>query len=126
MKTSAELEEQAALQVASLMAAAARTAPKTRGIDNIKVVVIDDEPAKQQLITKMREIASKESRASFARDAGNIENAPAVVVIGVAANTAVDIDVELIGIADLIKNKEASNRHNDAEDLKFLSRVKNK
>jgi len=34
MKTSAELEKSAALQVAALMAAAARTAPKTRGIDN--------------------------------------------------------------------------------------------
>jgi uncharacterized ferredoxin-like protein len=35
MKTPAELEKSAALQVAALMAAAARTAPKTRGIDNI-------------------------------------------------------------------------------------------
>ncbi len=49
MKTSAELEKQAALQVAALMAAAARTAPKTRGIDNIRVVAIDDGPTKQQV-----------------------------------------------------------------------------
>ena len=42
MKTSAELEQQAALQVASLMAAAARTAPKTRGIYHIRVVGIED------------------------------------------------------------------------------------
>ena len=87
MKTSAELEKQAALQVVTLMAAAARTAPKTRGVDNIKVIAIDDEPTKQKLITKMREIAGAESRSSFARDAGNIENSPAMLVIGVAANT---------------------------------------
>ncbi|HEY9176022.1 MAG TPA: DUF2148 domain-containing protein [Verrucomicrobiae bacterium] len=88
MKTSAELEKQAALQVAALMAAAARTAPKTRGIDNIRVVAIDDEPTKQKLIAKMREIATKENRPGLARDAGNIENSPALVVIGVEANTA--------------------------------------
>ena len=70
------------------MAAAARTAPKTRGIDNIKVLAIDDEPTKQKLIAKMREIAGTENRPSLARDAGNIENSPAVLVIGVAANTA--------------------------------------
>lgn len=31
------------------MAAAARTAPKTRGIDNIRVVAIDDAGAKDRL-----------------------------------------------------------------------------
>ena len=36
MKTSIELENAAAQHVAALMVAAARTAPKTRGIDNIK------------------------------------------------------------------------------------------
>jgi uncharacterized ferredoxin-like protein len=88
MKTSPELERQAAVQVAALMTAAARTAPKTRGIDNIKVIAIDDEPTKQKLIAKMREIAVKENRPTLARDAGNIENSPAIVVIGVESNTA--------------------------------------
>ncbi len=57
MTTSNELEKQAALQIAALMAAAARTAPKTRGVDNIQVLAIDDEPTKKKLIAKMREIA---------------------------------------------------------------------
>jgi uncharacterized ferredoxin-like protein len=88
MKTSIELETAAARQVAALMAAAARTAPKTRGIDNIKTIAIDDEPTKRKLVAKMREIAREEDRPSAARDAGNIENSPAVVVIGVESNTA--------------------------------------
>ena len=88
MKTSTELEISAARQVAGLMLIAARTAPKTRGIDNIRTAAIDDEPTKQKLIAKMREIAAKENRPSLARDAGNIERSPAVVVIGVEANTA--------------------------------------
>jgi hypothetical protein len=36
----------------------------------------------------MREIAAKESRPGLARDAGNIENSPALVVIGVESNPA--------------------------------------
>ena len=88
MKTSQELEINAAHQVAALMVAAARTAPKTRGIDNIRTAVVDDAPTKQTLIAKMREIAAKENRPSLARDAGNIERSPAIVVIGVEANTA--------------------------------------
>jgi len=87
-ETPAELEKSAALQVAALMAAAARTAPKTCGIDNIKTAAIDDEPTKQKVIAKMREIATKESRPGLARDAGNIENSPALVVIGVESNAA--------------------------------------
>jgi uncharacterized ferredoxin-like protein len=88
MKTSLELEKHAALQVAALMAAAARTAPKTRGIDNIRTVTVDDEPNRQKIVAKMREIAAKENRPSLARDAGNIENSPALVVIGVESNAA--------------------------------------
>jgi uncharacterized ferredoxin-like protein len=88
MKTSTELETPAAQQVAALMVAAARTAPKTRGIDNIKTIAIDDEPTRRKLVAKMREIAQKEDRPSVARDAGNIENSPAIVVIGVESNTA--------------------------------------
>ena len=88
MKNSTELEKAAALQVSALMAAAARTAPKTRGIDNIETVAIDDEPTKQKLIAKMREIAAKENRPGMARDAGNIELSSVVVVIGVKSNSA--------------------------------------
>jgi uncharacterized ferredoxin-like protein len=88
MKSAPELEISAAHQVAALMAAAARTAPKTRGIDNIKTAAIDDEPAKQKLIAKMREIATTENRPGMARDAGNIVGSPAIVLIGVEANAA--------------------------------------
>lgn len=88
MKNSTELEKQAVLQVAALMTAAARTAPKTRGIDNIRVIAIDDEPTKQRIIGKMREIGQNENRPSLVRDAGNIEASPALVIIGVESNAA--------------------------------------
>jgi uncharacterized ferredoxin-like protein len=88
MKTSSGLECAAAGHVAVLMAVAARTAPKTRGLDNIRTAARDGEPTKQRLIARRREIAAPEDRASLARDAGNIERSPVLVVIGVEANTA--------------------------------------
>jgi len=88
VKNSTELEKSAVLQVAALMIAAVRTAPKTRGIDNIRSLAIDDEPAKQKVIARMREIGARENRPSFARDAGNLESSPALVIIGVESNPA--------------------------------------
>ena len=88
MKTSAELEQEAALQVASLMTAAARTAPKTRGIDNIRVIGIEDPAAKARLVSKMRELAKSEDRPWFERDAICVEKSSAVLLVGVADNPA--------------------------------------
>lgn len=88
MKTSAELEQQAGLLAASLMAAAARTAPKTRGIDNIRVLAIEDANGRDKLASKMRELAQSENRPSFDRDAKGVESACAVLIIGVESNPA--------------------------------------
>lgn len=71
-----------------MMAAAARTAPKTRGIDNIRVVAIEDKAGKDRLAGKMREIAQSENRPTFSRDATCVDRSAAVVVVGVASNPA--------------------------------------
>ena len=86
MKESSGLEKQAAYQVTVLMAAAARTAPKTRGIDNIQVVAIDDDKTKLTLVNKMKEIACTENRPSFERDANNVDASPAIVAAWLLLN----------------------------------------
>ncbi len=88
MKRSDQLEKEASSQVAALMAAAARTSPKTRGIDNIEIIVIDDDPTKERVINKMREISRSEKRLSFERDANSIAASHHLVVIGVKSNPA--------------------------------------
>ena len=88
MKRSDELEKTAVVNIAAAMAAAARTAPKTRGIDNIEVVVIDDEAARKKLIDLMKDISKREGRLSFERDANSIGASAAIVVIGVRSNPA--------------------------------------
>jgi uncharacterized ferredoxin-like protein len=106
MKESSELEKQAGYHIATLMAAAARTAPKTRGIDNIQVVAIDDENAKQKLVDKMKEIARLENRPSFERDANNLSASPVIIAIGVQSNPA-GLDCGFCGnpTCDSLKNK---------------------
>ena len=85
---SPELEKEGALEALRLMAVAARTSPKTRGIDNIEMIAVDDEPTKKRLIKKMAEISKSEERPSFARDADSIADAGVILVIGVKSNPA--------------------------------------
>ncbi len=88
MKNSSELEQQAAGQALALMAAAARTAPKTRGMDNIRIVAVDDAGSRLRLVSKMKEIAQAENRPGLERDANNIAASPAILVVGVESNPA--------------------------------------
>ena len=88
MINSRELEKKAVLECAALMAAAARTSPKTRGIDNIVSCVVDDKKDIKDLARSMREIGKKESRPSMERDAGNIEALEAIFLVGVKDNPA--------------------------------------
>jgi len=67
--------------IAEQMCTSARTAPKTRGIDNL-VIVLLTETDKKNVIRKMKVIAARDSRPSCARDAENIKNAGQIVVIG--------------------------------------------
>lgn len=88
MKSSIDLEKEAVIEAAQFMAAAARTAPKTRGIDNIEIIAIDDEPTKIKLIQKMREISVREGRPSLERDADSIAISHVIIAIGAISNPA--------------------------------------
>ena len=82
--TSYQMEEKAILETAAHMCAAARTAPKARGIDNILTFVLTG-AEKDALAAKLDEIAQREFKGSgpFPRDAKNVRAAQAVVLIGV-------------------------------------------
>lgn len=80
-----QMEQQAILEVASLMCAAARTAPKAKGIDNIVTLVLTGDDI-VKLSEKMQEIGLRvfgKPEGHFARDAANVLQAQAVVLIGV-------------------------------------------
>lgn len=82
MKKIKVYESDALRQVARFMSLAARTAPKTKGIDNIVCLIIEHEKEKNLLIKKMLEISKREDKPGFLRDAENLKRAPVLVIIG--------------------------------------------
>ena len=79
--TSHEMEERAVLDAAARVCAAARTAPKTRGMDGLVTCVLTGED-KARLSARMRELARTLDYAFFVRDAEIVDAADAVVLLG--------------------------------------------
>lgn len=75
------------MQVAGLMALACRTAPKTKGIDNI-ISFILDKPTLSRLIRHMDNVGKSKNKKGFLRDAENLKKSAAVLVIGVESKPA--------------------------------------
>jgi len=74
-------ETRALETVAELMCLAARTAPKARGLDNLHITIVRGEE-KARVTAQMRKIAEEHGVGFFARDAGNCDVAPLVVLVG--------------------------------------------
>ena len=66
--SSEDMQTRAVLDTAARMCAAARTAPKTRGMDGLVTCVVTGED-KDRLAAHMRELAGRLDYAFFARDA---------------------------------------------------------
>lgn len=77
---SLEAETNAVIRVAEDMAAAARTAPKTRGIDHIETLIVTGDDLKE-LADAMKRYGEQTGQAFFVRDSKNIENSKAVLFI---------------------------------------------
>lgn len=81
-----QMEEQAVLQTAARMCAAARTAPKTKGIDDIQTMVLTGED-KDRLADEMEKIGQRDfgekAEDWYIRDARNVKAADAIILIGV-------------------------------------------
>ncbi len=78
---SSEMEQKAVEEVAALMCAAARTAPKGKGVDNLVTLVVAGKD-KDKLAKEMRRIAEEHSAEFFARDANCVDSSRAVVLLG--------------------------------------------
>lgn len=78
---SKEIEQRALEQVAELMCAAARTAPKGRGIDNLVVMIVKGR-TKDQLVEEMKKIAQESGAQFFERDAKCLEKTQLAILLG--------------------------------------------
>jgi len=82
---SGEVEKNAVAMGASLMALSARTAPKTRGVDSVKTMVLTEKDLEQLAVAMERKVKDKSIELpSFKRDADNVRNSAAVLLIGVS------------------------------------------
>lgn len=79
-------EEETVLMVAEKMCVAARTAPKTKGQDFITACVITGEE-KDALASEMERLSEVYHYGFFCRDAQNIRDSLAVVLLGVENET---------------------------------------
>jgi uncharacterized ferredoxin-like protein len=90
------LERHAVLEVASLMLVSARTAPKSGGVDDILVSVIFGK--KKDAIAEQMQVIGDERRLNgFKRDAKNVRDSEAVVLIGVKGNKSFGLDCGACG-----------------------------
>lgn len=76
-----EAEEKGLMQVAELMCVAARTAPKGRGVDIIEAIIVTGDQL-QALAEEMRRWGQENEAPFGQRDAGNLEQVKAAVLLG--------------------------------------------
>ncbi|MEM3153508.1 MAG: DUF2148 domain-containing protein [Candidatus Bathyarchaeia archaeon] len=102
-------EKEAILEAARLMLAAARTAPKTAGIDDVLTLIVYGEE-KDAIAEKMEEIAEQRKIDGFKRDAKNVRDSEAVVLIGVRGNKSIGINCGACGYKNCSEFEEAQKR----------------
>jgi uncharacterized ferredoxin-like protein len=84
-------EKDALLDAAKLMLVAARTAPKTGGVDDIVTSIVHGRE-KDLVAERMEKIGEKRKIDRFKRDAKNVRDSDAVVLVGVRGNRSVGLD----------------------------------
>lgn len=77
-----DFNEQSIIETAKKMALAARTAPRSRGIENMEIYVAYGDEIKR-IADKMDEIGIGKNQAFFIRDSKNVRNSSAILIIGV-------------------------------------------
>ena len=102
-------EGEAVLEAAKFMLAAARTAPKTAGVDDVVTVIVYG-AEKDAVAGKMEEIAEERKIEGFKRDAKNVRDSFAVVLIGVRGDRSVGLDCGACGYGGCREFDEAARR----------------
>ncbi len=76
-----DINAKAVMDVAEKMAAAARTAPKGRGVDNLAIALVSGADI-IKIADKMKEMDQKYGVPGFSRDAGNLMQSSAMLLLG--------------------------------------------
>jgi uncharacterized ferredoxin-like protein len=90
------LEKQGVLEAAKMMLVSARTAPKTGGVDDILVGLVDGDEL-ESIAKAMDDIGDERGIEGFHRDANNVRDSDAVVLIGVRGSKKYALDCGACG-----------------------------
>lgn len=82
-----DLRHQMVIEAAHRMMTAARTAPKGKGIDIIEIALVSERQDLEALASAMRQKAEESGFNFLLRDAGNILQGEAVILIGTRRQT---------------------------------------
>jgi len=88
---SREGEMDAVLEAARLMIVAARTAPKTAGVDDVLTLIVYG-VEKDAVAEKMEQVAEERKDEVFRRDAKNVRDSLAVVLVGVRGGKSLGLN----------------------------------
>jgi len=102
-------ERDAILEAAKLMLIAARTAPKSGGIDDVLTIIVYGEE-KDAIAEKMEEIAEERKIEGFKRDAKNVRDSEAVILIGVRGGKSFGFQCGACGYKSCKEFEEAEKK----------------
>lgn len=106
MISESEFTAQQTIEIAKKMAIAARTAPKGRGRNTVDIKIASGAEL-ETIAIKMEEIGTRSNQQFFLRDAENIRNSHAILLIGTEIKTLGLNECGLCGLTDC-RNKEKS------------------
>ncbi|MEM2093842.1 MAG: DUF2148 domain-containing protein [Candidatus Bathyarchaeia archaeon] len=107
--TSDECEKEGILSVSKLMLVSARTAPKSGGVDDILTAVVYGSEM-ELLAAEMEKIGGERNIEGFKRDARNVRDSQAVVLIGVKGNKKFGLNCGACGYASCDEFEKAEKR----------------
>lgn len=95
-QTFEELKSRAVEAIVHQMAISAKTAPKARGADSVKIAVVTGEE-KRRVAEAMRRIAEATGDKHWNRDAANVEQADALLLLGVKRSDSLGVNCGYCG-----------------------------
>ena len=98
------------IEAGKLMAVSARTAPKTKGIDDVELKLIYSKEELEELAGEMEKLGEELGMHFFARDAASIRKSHAVLLIGVKASKPKDLDCGACGFESCEEFRRAARR----------------
>jgi len=105
-----EGEKEAILEVARLMQVAAKTAPKAMGADDVLTLIVYGE-GKNAIAEEMNKIADERKADLFKRDAKNVMDSDAILLIGVRGGKSLGLNCGACGYKNCKEFEEAQKKY---------------